>query len=161
MTQASTPVDFDAATAAVKSGQSLAEHLGLTKRTSGALYAAAVGHHEAGRYAQAIECLMQVTVLDARMPDAWALMGNSLMREGKFPEALEAWCLALHLNPSFASAHQVTRTAIALKDPPNAAIGLVAMFKHAETPEQRTICSELGSRLRVLVDGAPAPTQGA
>lgn len=152
-----TPVDLQAAAQAVQAGQSLAEHLGLSDQPARLLYAVAVGHYEAGRYTQAIPCLLQATALNARMPEAWTLLGNSLMREGKFPEALEAWLLALHLDPSFAAAHQVTRTAVALKDATSAAVGIMAMFKHAKTAEQQATSAQMGQAVQALGGPGTAP----
>ena len=153
MSQDPTPLDMEAALQAVKAGRSLAEHMGLSDQPARLLYTAAVGYYESGQHAQAIRTLVQVTALEARLPDAWALMGNCLVREGRFAEALEAWTLALHLKPGFAAAHQVARTALALKDPATGAIGWVAMLKHAETDAQRATCNELGAALKAL----PAP----
>jgi tetratricopeptide (TPR) repeat protein len=161
MSQEPTPVDIKAVTEAVKGGQSLAEHFGLSPATGRALYTAAAGHYEAGRYAEAVDCLIKVTALDARMPDAWALLGNSLMRDGKFAEALEAWSLELHLRPSFASAHLVTRTSLALKDPASAAIGLIAMLKHMKTAEHGDAFVELGRAFQQLTSGGGSPAPGA
>lgn len=161
MSQDPTPLDVDAALQAVKAGRSLAEHMGLSDQPARLLYTAAVGHYESGQHAQAIHTLVQVTALDARMPDAWALMGNCLMREGRFAEALEAWTLALHLKPSFAAAHQVARTALALKDPATGAIGWVAMAKHASTDEQRATCGELGAALKALPAARAEPPSAA
>lgn len=157
MTDAATPVDMEAAAKAVLAGKSLAGHLGLSDQMAHALYAEAVGHHEAGRHAQALECLRQVVGLDAHSADAWALMGNTLMREGQFAQALEAWCLALHLNPSFAAAQQVARTALALKDAPSASLGIIAMFKHATTAEQHAAGIQLGQALQALSAEGAAP----
>lgn len=154
-----TPVDLEAAAQAVRGGQSLAEHLGMSEEPARLLYAVAVGHYEAGRHAQAIACLLQATALNARVPDAWALLGNSLMREGEFAQALEAWLMALHLQPTFAVAHQVTRTAVALKDRASAAVGIMAMFKHANTAAQQAASAEMGQAVQTLaaIDAAPGP----
>lgn len=143
MSEEATPVDMKAATQAVLDGQSLADHLGLPEGVTRVLYAGAVGHYEGGRYPEAIQLLMKLAPLDPRMPDAWALLGNCMMKEGRFPEALEAWSLALHLKPSYAAAHQVVRTALALKDKVAAAVGLMAMRKHGTSPEQRAAYLEL------------------
>jgi tetratricopeptide (TPR) repeat protein len=145
-----TPVDMQAATQAVLAGQSLTEHLGLPEEVNSVLYAAAVSHYEAGQYPQAISMLMKLTPLAPRMPDAWALLGNCMMKEGRFPEALEAWSLALHLKPSYAAAHQVARTALALKDKVTAAVGLMAMHKHGTTPEHQAAYLELGKAMLSL-----------
>ena len=153
-----TPVDLKAAAQALRAGQSLVGYLNLSDQPARLLYGVAVGHYEGGRYAQAIPCLVQATALNARMPEAWALLGNSLMREGKFPEALEAWCLALHLQPSFSAAQQVVRTALALKDCPAAGIGVMAMFKHAITPEHYAASIELGRAAQALGAEASTPT---
>ena len=155
-----TPVDLDAASKALSGGQSLATHLGLSDQPVRLLYAVAVGHYEAGRYAQAIPCLLQAAALNARLPEVWSLLGNSMMREGKFAEALEAWLLSLHLQPSFAAALQVTRTAVALKDTTSAAVGIMAMFKHATTAEQQATSAEWSRAVQALgVEGAgAAPT---
>jgi tetratricopeptide (TPR) repeat protein len=150
MSEEATPVDMKAATQAVLAGQSLADHLGLPQDLTRVLYAAAVGHYEAERYPQAIQTLMQLTPLDARMPDAWALMGNCMMKEGRFPEALEAWSVALHLNPSYSAALQVARTALALQDRVTAAVALMAMRKHGTTPEHRAAFLEVGEALMAL-----------
>ena len=154
-----TPVDLDAASKALSGGQSLAAHLGLSEQPARLLYAVAVGHYEAGRYAQAIPCLLQATALNARLPEVWTLLGNSLMREGRFSEALEAWSLALHLEPSFAAAQQVTRTAVALKDASSAAVGLMAMFKHATTAEQQAASAEWAQAAQALAGAAPAASR--
>lgn len=160
MSEEKKPVDMEAAAKAVKGGRSLVEHLGMSDQMPRVLYAAAVGHHEAGRYAESIQCLIQATALDARMPDAWALLGNSLMREGRFAEALEAWSLALHLKPGFSAACQVTRTALAIKDAEAASIGFIAMLKHAKTAEQRDTCLELGAAMKNLNAAATAAAPG-
>lgn len=151
-------VDLEAAAQALSAGKSLAEHLGLSEQPARLLYAVAVGHYEAGRYTEAIPCLLQAAGLNARMPEVWTLLGNSMMREGKFTEALEAWLLALHLQPSFGTAHQVTRIAVALKDATSAAVGNMAMFKHATTAEQQATCAELGKAVQALGGAGAAPT---
>lgn len=155
------PVDLEAARKAVIGGASLAQHLGLSSDGLRLLYVSAIGHHEAGRHAQAIGDLMQIVMLDARNADAWALMGNCLMREGRFADALQAWSLALHLKPSFGSAHQVARTALALKSAPEAAIGLTAMRKHGSTPDQLAACQEVLEALQALRPAPSGPAAGS
>lgn len=150
MSEDATPVDMQAATQAVLAGQSLTEHLGLPEEVNSVLYAGAVSHYEFKRHAEAIELLFKLLAMNPRMPDAWALLGNCMMREGRFPEALEAWSLALHLKPSHAAAQHVVRTALALKDKVTAAVGLMAMLKHGSTPEHRTAYLELGQAMLEL-----------
>ena len=145
-----TPVDMQAATQAVMAGQSLTEYLGLPEEVNRVLYAAAVNHYEATRYQEAIAMLMKLTPLDPRNPDAWALLGNCMMKEARFPEALEAWSLALHLKPSYTAAHQVARTALALKDKLTAAVALMAMLKHGTTPDHEAAYLELGQAMLSL-----------
>jgi len=142
-----TPLDMQAATQAVMAGQSLTEYLGLPEEVNRVLYAAAVNHYEATRYQEAIAMLMKLTPLDPRNPDAWALLGNCMMKEARFPEALEAWSLALYLKPSFAAAQQVARTALALKDRVTAAIAMMAMRKHGTTREHTVAYLELGQAM--------------
>jgi len=154
-----TPVDLQAAAQAVQTGRSLDEHFGLSGESARLLYAVAVGHYEAGRYAQAVACLLQAAALNARVPDVWSLLGNSLVREGQFAQALEAWLMSLHLQPSFAAAHQITRTAVALKDRASAAVGIMAMFKHASTAEQRAASAEMVKTVETLGLSAAAPAQ--
>jgi len=116
------------------------------------LYATAVGHYEAGRYPQSILVLTQLTPLDSRNPDAWALLGNCMLREGRFAEALEAWSLSLHLKPSYPTALQVARAAIAQKDRTTAAVALMAMNKHGTTDEHQATLIEVGQALMALAD---------
>lgn len=152
MNAEATPVDMQAATQALRAGQSLTEHLGLPEEVNSVLYAGAVSHYEAKRTVEAIELLFKLVAMKPRMPDAWALLGNCMMREGRFPEALEAWSLALHLKPSHAAAQHVVRTALALKDKVTAAVGLMAMLKHGTTPEHRAAYLELGQAMLNLPD---------
>lgn len=148
MNEEATPVDMKAATQAVLGGQSLASYLGLPEGLTKALYATAVWHFEAGRYKEAIDVLVtQLAPMDPHMPDAWSLLGNCMMKEGRFPEALEAWSMLLHLKPSYAVAQKVARTALALKDKETAAVAVMAMHKHGTTPEHREAYLELGQAM--------------
>lgn len=144
------PLDLEAARAAVLGGKSLAEHIGLSPHIVRLLYVTALGHYEAGRHEQAVDDLQKLLALDARHADGWALMGNSLLRVGKFVEALDAWTLALYLKPSFGSAHQVARTALALKNLETACIAVVAMGKHASTPEHLAALAQAAQTLTSL-----------
>ena len=158
MSDQGTPTDnpeLEHARAALQQGTSLAQHFGLCSETLHLLYVSSLGHYEAGRYALAVQDLSRLIALDTRHADAWALIGNSLMREGQFAEALEAWSMSLHLNPGFGSALQVTRTALALKDADTASVGWVAMVKHASTPDQHATVEDLAQRVLELRGKGP------
>lgn len=150
MDEAKKEVDLEAAKTAMLSGQSLIDHLNLPPDLAKVLYAVAQGHFDARRFSEAKQACIYLVALDARMRDAWALLGNCFMREGEFQEALEAWSHALYVKPDFALAVQVTRTALALKDPVSSAIGLVAMQKQGSSPEQLATCEEMAELLLAM-----------
>lgn len=149
-----TEIAFDQAAAvqALKSGQSLASHMKLSPDLLRAMYAVAVGHYEGGRYGDAVLALMPLVLLDARNQDHWALLGNCHLREGRFEEALQAWQMAMTLKPAYATAAQVARTALALKDKASAAEAIVTMFTHrtpgSQAQDQEIL--ELGRSLEAL-----------
>lgn len=143
MSENENTIDMDAARNALRAGQSLVDHLGLPADLPKVLYAIAVGHFEAKRYAEAKQCCWQLAALNPRFADAWALLGNCCMCEGEFADALNAWGHALYLKPNFSLAHEVARTAMALNDPQTAIVGLNAMRKHASSAEQFARYEEL------------------
>jgi tetratricopeptide (TPR) repeat protein len=129
-------LDFLTAAKAIEQGKNLHEVAGLSRDFIRLLYATAVGQYESGQYIDALESLHQLTVLDARNADNWALLGNCLLRMGMFSEAVTAWRVALSAAPSFATAATVTRTAVALKNKEASAEGLIVARLHRKTPEQ-------------------------
>ena len=145
-------IDLEAARQAMLAGQSLIEHLDLPPDLAKGLYAVAQLHFDGARYDEARQTCLQLAALDPRLPEVWGLLGNCCMREGAFAEALEAWSYALYLKPDYMLALEVTRTALALKDEVSAWVGLHAMRKHAQSPEQRSRCSELEQTLLALSD---------
>jgi Flp pilus assembly protein TadD len=129
-------LDFIKAAQAIAEGQSLHEKAGLSKDFMRLLYALAVGHYESGRYIDALDPLEQLTFLDGRNADNWALLGNCMMRLGRFPEAVTAWRVAMSAAPSFSTATTVVRTAIALKDAEASAEALMVARRYRTTPAQ-------------------------
>jgi Flp pilus assembly protein TadD len=129
-------LDFLTATKAIEQGQNLHEVAGLSRDFIRLLYATAVGQYESGQYLEALNSLHQLTVLDARNADNWALLGNCLLRMGMFAEAVTAWRIAMSAAPTFATAATVTRTAVALKDAEASAEALIVARLHRKTPEQ-------------------------
>ena len=120
-----------------ESGQTLAEHAGLSRDATRVLYANAVGHYEAGRLRDACKTLFQLVALDPHAEDHWALYGNALMKMGQFAEAVTAWEMAMVCTPRYGTAATIARTAIAIGQFERAAEALVMARKLAGTDEQR------------------------
>lgn len=150
MTEAATELDLNEVKQALLSGKSLIEHLNLPAGLSKALYGIAQGHYDAKRFTQAKESCIHLVLVDTHFPDAWALLGNCFAREGEFREALDAWAHSMYLKPNYALAHEVTRTALALKDPATALVGVIAMHKHAHSPDRQATVTSLAEELAAL-----------
>ena len=131
-------LDFVKASQAIAQGTSLQEAAGLSKDFIRLLYAMAVGHYESGRYVEALGSLEQLTLLDGRNPDNWALLGNCMMRLGRFAEAVTAWRVAMSASPNFNTAATVVRTAIAIKDLEASAEALMVARRYRSTTAQQT-----------------------
>lgn len=116
------------------SGQTLVEQAGLSPNTLKVIYAAAIGHLEAGRLEQAAAGAFQLVSLDPRSEDHWALYGNTLMKLGRFAEAVTAWEMAMACVPRFATAATVARTAIAIGKLDSAAEALLMARSLRRTP---------------------------
>jgi predicted Zn-dependent protease len=129
-------VHFPLAIAALQDGRSLAELAGLSKDLIRVLYASAVGLYESAQYEQALEQLHALTVVDTRNPDLWALMGNCMLRLGRFPDAVTSWRIALAASPSFATAATLVKTAVAIRDAEAAAEALMVARMKRTTPNQ-------------------------
>jgi hypothetical protein len=89
--------------------------------------------------------LEQLTLLDGRNADNWALLGNCMMRLGRFAESVTAWRVAMSAAPTFNTAATVVRTAIALKDAEASAEALMVARRCRATPSQH-------EEYRLLVD---------
>ena len=116
------------------SGQSLAEASGLSINALKVIYATAVGHLEAGRLESAAAGAFQLVSLDPRSEDHWALYGNTLMKLGRFAEAVTAWEMAMACTPRFATAIIIARTAVAIGKLDNAAEALLMARGLCRTP---------------------------
>lgn len=154
-------VDMDAALEAVRGGSSLAQFLGFSPNLGIAVYASAVNEYQTGQYAAAIKSLGLLVMLDVRNPDAWSLMGNAFLREGQFPEALDAWQTAMGLRPTYELAAMVARTAVALKNPETVAEAMLVLVKHLTTPERVIEFGAFGDALRTLAETPTATAPGA
>ena len=117
-------------------GQTLAQHAGLSNDTLRVLYAKAVGLYEAGHFDEALPLAYQLVGLDSNHADYWGLTGNVLYGLGHFKEAVGFWMSNLALQPRYATAATVVRTAVALKDRESAAEALLIASKLKQTPEQ-------------------------
>jgi len=150
MTETTKELDLDEVKQALLAGKSLVEHLNLPEGLAKALYAIAQGHYESKQYEQAKQSCIYLVILDTHSFDAWALLGNCFSREGNFREALDAWAHALHLRPNYDLAHEVTRTALALKDGFTAAVGVLAMNQHANSSERQATTMALAEELAAM-----------
>jgi tetratricopeptide (TPR) repeat protein len=117
-------------------GQTLAQHAKFSNDTLRVLYAKAVGFYEAGKLDEALPLAYQLVGLDTNHADYWALTGNVLYGLGHFKEAMGFWMVNLSLQPRYATAATVVRTAIALKDKEAAAEALLIASKLKNTSEQ-------------------------
>jgi tetratricopeptide (TPR) repeat protein len=115
----------DLAQAVLASGQTLAAHTGLSPNALKVIYATAVGHLEAERLEQAAAGAFQLVTLDPKSEDHWALYGNTLMKLGRFAEAVTAWEMAMVCAPRFTTAATIARTAIAIGKLDNASEALL------------------------------------
>lgn len=129
-------LDFLSAHEALENGDSLASRAGLSRDLLRVLYAAAVGAYESGQYETALSHLYQLTVLDARNPDPWALTGNCLLKLGQYADAVTAWRVNMSVAPSFATAATIVRTAVALKDAEASAEALMVARRQRTTLKQ-------------------------
>jgi Flp pilus assembly protein TadD len=132
----STPLNFLDALKAIQEGRSLAQAAGLSRDLLRVLYASAVGLYESGQHEEALMQLHQLTSLDARNPDPWALTGNCFLKMGRFAEAVTAWRVAMAAAPTFATAATIVRTAVAIKDPEASAEALMVARRQRTTPNQ-------------------------
>lgn len=121
---------------ALHQGQTLAEHAQLSNDTLRVLYAKAVGFFEAGQLDEALPLAYQLVGLSSNNPDYWALTGNVLYGLGHFKEAIEFWMTNLSLQPRYATAAVIVRTAVAIRDKECAAEALLIASKLKQTPEQ-------------------------
>lgn len=122
-------ISVESALSALENGHSLAEHAGFSRATLKALYATATGHFEAGRAEDALKALFQLVALEPRKEDHWALLGNTFALSGQFKAAVGAWQMAMTVEPRYATAAMIARTAIALKDKESAAEALLMAGK--------------------------------
>lgn len=123
---------------AMVQGQSLRERAGLSRDLIRVLYASAVTCYESGQHEEALGTLQQLMVLESRNADVWALIGNCMMRLGRFPDAVTAWRMVLAIEPNFATAATVVRTAVAIKDAEASAEALMVARRQRTTPSQFT-----------------------
>lgn len=122
---------------AVDSEKSVADMVGLSEQALRVLYAQAVGHYEAARYAQAQVTLMQLVALAPKKEDPWALLGNTLLKLGHFSEAVTAWEMAMACQPRFATGAMIARTAIAIGRLDAASEALLMARRCIQTPLQQ------------------------
>jgi predicted Zn-dependent protease len=129
-------VTLESAFQALGQGQTLAQHAQLSNDTLQVLYAKAVGFVETGQFDEALPLAYQLVGLDSNHADYWALTGNVLYGLGHFKEAIGFWMTNLSLQPRYATAATIVRTAVALKDKESAAEALLIASKLKQTPEQ-------------------------
>jgi predicted Zn-dependent protease len=129
-------VTLETTVQALEKGQTLAQHARLSSDTLRVLYAKAVGFYEAGQLNDALPLAYQLVGLDSNHADYWGLTGNVLFGLGHFKEAIGFWMTNLSLQPRYATAATVVRTAVALKDRETAAEALLIASKLKHTPEQ-------------------------
>lgn len=134
--KAETNSSIDVSQAVLTSGQTLAEHAGISSNALKLIYANAVGHLEAGQLQEAAMGAFQLVSLDPRTEDHWALYGNIFMKLGFFAQAVTAWEMAMVCAPRFATAATIARTAIAIGKFENAAEALLMAKRYKRTPAQ-------------------------
>ncbi len=122
--------------AVLTSGQTLAEHSGISSNALKVIYAKAIGDLESGQLQQAAVGAFQLVSLDPRTEDHWALYGNIFMKLGCFSEAVTAWEMAMVCAPRFATAATIARTAIAIGKLDNAAEALLMARRYKTTAAQ-------------------------
>jgi Flp pilus assembly protein TadD len=123
---------------AMLEGKTLRERAGLSRDLIRVLYASAVTHYESGQHEDALVTLSQIMALEPRNADIWALMGNCMLKLGRFGDAVLAWRVAMTVAPSFATAATIVRTAVAIKDAEASAEALMVARRQRTTPKQFT-----------------------
>lgn len=129
-------IGLQQAAQAMVQGQSLRERAGLSRDLIRVLYASAVTRYESGQHEEALVTLHQIMALEPRNPDIWALSGNCMMRLGRFTDAVTAWRMVLAIDPNFATAATIVRTAVAIKDAEASAEALIVARRQRTTPTQ-------------------------
>jgi len=130
MTTAKQPIDMLQAAQLFAQGKGFGDALEINQGTKDSLYSVAVVDYEAKQYEKAIRGLRILVLMDPNNADYWSLLGNALKDSGMYSEAIAAWYMAMGIAPKFKTAMVIARVAIAIKDKPWAAEGLMMALAH-------------------------------
>ncbi|PTW56675.1 tetratricopeptide repeat protein [Breoghania corrubedonensis] len=131
---------------------SLRGALGLNEDALEALYARAYQYLRLGQVGRAEEIFRTLCALDGRIPDHWLGFGICLRAKGNFPQALEAFDKAAHLDPASAAPH-FHRLEVFLRDSRwKEALAALDRFDAAASGDQKAHLNEAVTPFRKAIE---------